>query len=236
MKTLFITATGTGTGKTYITAALGWALKAKGKFVRVLKPVISGFDGETAEDSDTYVLLRSLGPRPGQEPTAEAVEACSPWRFREPLSPDMAARREGREIDFDALVQFCRDAQEDGKEGGKDGPEDVLLCEGIGGAMVPLDDTHTVLDWINEWDAPALVVAGSYLGTLSHTLTTVAAMRERDVRVSGVVVSESEESPVPVEETVATIARFLKGIKIAAVARNAEPDEVLEAVSEMTGL
>ncbi len=226
MKTLFITATGTGTGKTYITAALGQALQAKGKSVRVLKPVVSGFDGETAEESDTYVLIRSLG----LDPTAEAVEACSPWRFTEPLSPDMAAEREGREIDFNRLVQFCRDAE--------GGPEDVLLCEGIGGVMVPLDNTdgtHTVLDWIKEWGAPALVVAGSYLGTLSHTLTTVAAMRQRGVKIAGVVVSESQESPVPVEETVATLARFLKGVKIAAVARDAEPDEVLEAPAEMTG-
>jgi dethiobiotin synthetase len=224
VKTLFITATGTETGKTYIAAALGRALKAKGKSVRVCKPVISGFDGETAEDSDTFVLLQSLG----LDPTDEAVEACSPWRFREPLSPDMAARREGREIDFATLVDFCRDAEK--------GPEDVLLCEGIGGAMVPLDDTRTVLDWIEEWGVPALVVAGSYLGTLSHTLTTVAAMRQRGVEVVGVVVSESEESLVPVEETVATLARFLKGVKIAAVARNAEPEAVLEALSGMTGL
>ena len=232
MKTLFITATGTDTGKTYVTAALSQALSAKGRSVRVLKPVISGFDESDFQDTDTAVLLNAAG----LSATKEAVEATSPWRFKEPLSPDMAARREDREIDFDALVQFCRDAQEDGKEGGKDGPEDVLLCEGIGGAMVPLDDTHTVLDWINEWDAPALVVAGSYLGTLSHTLTTVAAMRERDVRVSGVVVSESEESPVPVSETADTLARFLDGLKIATVSRNAGPEKVLAAVSEMTGL
>ncbi len=224
MKALFITATGTGTGKTYVTAALGRALQAKGKSVRVLKPVISGFDKETASESDTYVLIRGLG----LDPTAEAVEACSPWRFREPLSPDMAARKEGREIDFAALVDFCRDAEK--------GPEDVLLCEGIGGAMVPLDDTLTVLDWIEQWGAPALVVAGSYLGTLSHTLTTVAAMRQRGVKIAGVVVSESEESPVPVEETVATLKRHLNGIKVAAVSRDTEPDAVYAALSEMTGL
>ena len=60
-------------------------------------------------------------------------------------------------------------------------------------------------------------------------------MSERGVKSAGVVVSESEESPVPVAETVETIARFLKGIKIAAVARNAEADVVLQAVSEMAG-
>lgn len=223
MKALFITATGTETGKTYVTAALCRALTKKRQSVRVLKPVISGYTEETAEDSDTYILLQSLG----LEPSPSAVEVCSPWRFTEPLSPDMAARREKREINFSELMKFCRKAEA--------GPEDVLLIEGIGGAMVPLDDTLTVLDWIKELGIPALVVAGSYLGTLSHTLTTVAAMRERGAKISGVVISESEESPVPVEETVETIARFLKGIKIAAVARDAEPDAVLEAVAEMTG-
>lgn len=224
MKTLFITATGTETGKTYITAAIASALSAAGTAVRVCKPVISGFDEADFKDTDTALLLDAIG----QAATREAVETCSPWRFAEPLSPDMAARREGREIDFGALIQFCRDAE--------DGPEDVLLCEGIGGAMVPLDDSHTVLDWMAELGAPVVVVCGSYLGTLSHTLTTVAAIRERGVDIAGVVISESEESPVPVAETAETLARFLDGLTVATVSRNAEPEAVLAGLKDMTGL
>ncbi len=223
MKSLFITATGTGTGKTYVTAALGRALKAKGKSVRVCKPVISGFDKDTADDSDTYVLIRSLG----QEPTPEAVDACSPWRLKEPLSPDMAARREGRDIDFNSLMRFCQKAQT--------GDEDFLLIEGIGGAMVPLNARHTVLDWMVELDAPVVVVCGSYLGTLSHTLTTIAVLRERGLSLAGIVVDESEESPVPVAETAETLARFLDGLKIATVSRNADPEAVLAALKDMVG-
>ena len=167
MKTLFVTASGTGTGKTYVTGALAAAFRDKGLSVRVLKPVVSGYSGDDAEVTDTAILLKSLEI----EPTQEAVEACSPWRFTEPLSPDMAARREGRSIDFEALVGFCRDMQ--------GGEEDRLLIEGIGGAMVPLDGQHTVLDWMAELGSPVLVVVGSYLGTLSHTLTTVTAMKTR---------------------------------------------------------
>ncbi|MDA0306210.1 MAG: dethiobiotin synthase [Proteobacteria bacterium] len=220
MKTLFITATGTATGKTYVTAALTAALVSQGKTVRVLKPVISGFEPDKIEETDTALLIRASGG----EPTQDAIQACSPWRFKEPLSPDMAAKREGREIDFAGLVDFCKDTEA--------GPEDVLLCEGIGGAMVPLDDSHTVLDWMAAFGAPALVVAGSYLGTLSHTLTTLAAMRERGVNIAGVVISQSEESPVPVEETVATLERFLPAINISAIGRG----EGAEALSEMIGL
>ncbi len=229
MKTLFITATGTETGKTYVTAAMASALNRRGESVRVCKPVISGFDWDAIEETDTAQLLAAIG----LAPTKEAVEACSPWRFKEPLSPDMAARREGRGIDFNSLIRFCRDAQKDNEAGG----EDFLLIEGIGGAMVPLDDRHTVLDWMAELDAPVLVVCGSYLGTLSHTLTTITAMEgRRDIHIAGVVISQSEESPVPVEETAETLARFLGGVKIATVPRNAEPKVVLAAVSEMTGL
>ena len=218
MKTLFITATGTGTGKTYVTAGLGRALMETGVSVRALKPVITGFDPGALDDTDTAVLIRSLGG----ELVEDAIEACSPWRFTEPLSPDMAAAREGRLIDFNTLIRFSADAQK--------GPEDVLLIEGIGGAMVPLDETHTVLDWMAELGATALVVAGSYLGTLSHTLTTVAAIEGRGVAIAGVVVDESDDSPVPIVDTVETLARFLKGVPITAVARNAGPADVYEAL------
>ncbi len=227
MKTLFITATGTGTGKTYVTAALSRALKRRGTSVRVYKPIITGFDGDGIEETDTALLLSAIG----QAATKEAVEACSPWRFKEPLSPDMAARREGRGIDFNSLIRFCRGAQKDTEAGG----EDFLLIEGIGGAMVPLDERHTVLDWMAELGAPVVVVCGSYLGTLSHTLTTIAVLRERRLDIAGIVVDESEESPVPVAETAETLARFLDGLTVATVPRNAEPEAVLAALKDMVG-
>ena len=85
--------------------------------------------------------------------------------------------------------------------------------------MVPLDDAHTVLDWIAELGAPALVVAGSYLGTISHTLTTLSALRGRGVEVAGLVISESEESPVPPAETAETIARHAGALPIALLPR-----------------
>ena len=224
MKTLFVTGSGTATGKTYVTAALAQALKDKGLSVRALKPVVSGYPGDDGSATDTAILLKSLGI----EATQQAVEACSPWRFAEPLSPDMAAKREGRSIDFEALVGFCRDAQ--------GGAEDWLLIEGIGGAMVPLDSEHTVLDWMAELGSPALVVVGSYLGTLSHTLSVVTAIQGRGVGIAGVAVDESDESPVPVAETAETLARFLAGVEVAAVARNADANAVLVALSDMIGV
>ena len=207
MKTLFVTASGTGVGKTLVTAALCHQLRRDGSRVRALKPVISGFDADTQADSDTAILLDSLD----QPFSSDTVEPISPWRFAAPLSPDMAAEREGRALDFDAIVGFCRDAMA--------GPEEVTLIEGVGGVMVPLTERETVLDWMAAVAAPAVIVVGSYLGTISHTLTAVATVQTHGIAVAGIVISESEESPVPVAETKAAIQRFAPDLPILAVPR-----------------
>ena len=208
MTTFFITSSGTGIGKTFVTRQLIAELKAAGRRVRALKPVASGFDAADAEGSDTLQLLRALA----LEPTAANLDAVSPWRFAAPLSPDMAAARERRTIPFAALVAHCQAAGRGG---------DVTLIEGIGGVMVPLDDEHTVLDWIAALEVPTLLVVGSYLGTLSHSLTAAAALRARGVMIAGVVVSESEVEPVPTVETAAALARFITPVPVQALQRAA---------------
>ena len=205
MTTLFVTASGTGVGKTFVTAKLVAELRTARRSVRALKPVASGFDPADVAASDSGVLLDALG----LPATAEHLDDVSPWRFAAPLSPDMAAARERRTIPFDELLEFCRAPR----------PVDVTLIEGIGGVMVPLDDEHTVLDWIAELGAPVLLVAGSYLGSLSHTLTAVATLRARGVEPIAVIVSESEQQPVPLAETAAAIRRFVTPIAVAALPR-----------------
>lgn len=212
MTTLFVAASGTGVGKTLITAALTHQLRQAGHSVCAVKPVISGFAENAPAGSDTAVLLESLD----LAPSPENMEAVSPWRFSAPLSPDMAAAREGCTLDLAAIVAFCRRAAA--------GPEDVLLIEGVGGVMVPLTRHETVLDWMAALDTPAVIVAGSYLGTISHTLTAVAAVRSREIAIAAVLLSESPESPAPIEETRDIVARFLPDITVAVVPRiTAEP-------------
>jgi dethiobiotin synthetase len=207
MTTLFVTGTGTGVGKTFVTKRLIAELRALRRSVRALKPVASGFDDSRPEASDTGELLHALGV----PLTREAIDASSPWRFAAPLSPDMAAALEGRVVPFDDVVDFCRAPS----------AADVTLIEGIGGVMVPLDGEHTVLDWIAAVEAPVVLVAGSYLGTLSHTLTAAAVLRERACTLAAVVVSESAEQPVPSTETAAVLGRFLQPAVVAIVPRDA---------------
>ena len=197
MRAFFVTASGTGVGKTVVACLLCRQLRAAGTRVRAVKPVITGFADDAPGGTDTALLLDAQG----RDATPKAIAEASPWRFRAALSPDMAARREGRSIDFRRLVDFCR--------GLRGGAEDVLLIEGLGGVLVPLTDKETVADWIAALDIPALLVTGSYLGTLSHTLTAAEALKTRGVPVAAVIVSESEDSPVPLAETVETLERFV---------------------------
>jgi dethiobiotin synthetase len=204
---IFVTSTGTDIGKTFITAGLIRQLREQGAAVNALKPVVSGYDSSVVETSDPAVLLRALG-RP---PSADEVARIAPWRFRAPLAPDLAAAREQRSLDFDALVSFSREAIE--AETG------LLFIEGVGGIMVPLDSDHTVLDWMTAVRVPLLLVVGSYLGTISHTLTALHVLAQRNLDVAAVVVSESPSSPVSLDDTVDSLARFSDGVPVVGVPR-----------------
>jgi dethiobiotin synthetase len=193
----FITSTGTGIGKTFITAALVRQAKQLGRSVAAFKPVISGFDTDTISESDTAVLLRSLG----LELTPENVEKISPWRFKAPLAPSMAARVENREVDFDAMLRSSKSMIQGG--------EDMILIEGVGGVMVPMDDRHTVLDWIAGLNIPVLLVVGSYLGSISHTLTAVSALQQKGINLHAAIVNESKESSVELQESFEELRRWV---------------------------
>ena len=96
----------------------------------------------------------------------------------------------------------------------------TLLIEGIGGVMVPLDDKRTVLDWMAELNIPVVLVTGSYLGSLSHTLTGLDALRRRDLNIKALVVNETPDATVPMVETLSTLNRFAASIPIVAMPRS----------------
>lgn len=200
MAALFVTSCGTGRGKTYVSENMirGWL--AAGKDVRVLKPVISGFDPAAAEDTDTGLLLAAAG----QDLTPTTIDRVSPWRYAAPLSPDMAAALEDRAVPVDEVVDFCRSAISHAETEGAH-----LLIEGAGGVMVPLDETCTMRDLIAALDIPVVLVVGSYLGSLSHALTALEALRARDVAIDRIVVNETEDSNIPLADTRDTLARFV---------------------------
>ena len=203
----FITSTGTGIGKTYTTAALIRLARSKSLKVAAYKPVISGFDKLEIVGSDTWHILAALG----EAPTEAAVARVSPWRYAAPLAPNMAARAEGKQLDCEALFSFSRKALQE--------KADLVLIEGVGGVMVPLDDEKTVLDWIVACDVPVVLVVGDYLGTISHTLTAVEVLRAKGVETAAVVVSESGESSVAYDDTLAEILKWAAPIPVIGLRR-----------------
>jgi dethiobiotin synthetase len=214
MTAVFVTSTGTDIGKTFVVRGLIKQLVARGRTVEALKPVITGFDPRTAHASDTGRLLSALG----RALTPEHLAEVSPYRLREPVSPDLAARLEGARIDFKALNAFCRAAIGRNK--------DALVIEGIGGIMVPLDERHTVLDWMVEIDLPVILVAGSYVGTLSHTLSALDVLDRHELKVMAVVLSETPGSAATLADTADTVRRFANGTEVFALPRL--PDAMLD--------
>ena len=211
MKAFFITATGTGVGKTLVTCALASQLKQKGKRVKVLKPVVTGYDSESSEASDTHLILEALGePR-----CAAGIDAVSPWRYTAPLAPDKAAALEGKEIDFEELIQFCREAMKT--------DADYLLIEGIGGAFVPVAGDKTVADWIAALEIPSIIVTGNYMGTLSHTLSLIEALQVRGLKIDRLIINDcplvGQDDTSPTQDTLRALAPFLHGIRTAQLHR-----------------
>lgn len=214
MTTIFVTSSGTDIGKTYISAMLIRQLRGLGLPVQALKPIVSGIDEATFPDSDPAALLAALG----EDENMDNVDLVSRWVFEPALSPDMAAARAGVEIDFKELVHHCK---------ARMSLHDPLVIEGVGGLMVPLNSEKTVLDWmlaLKGEDFVPLLVVGSYLGTISHTLTTLDVMQRNGLSPRAIVVSESLSNPVPLAETVEVMSRFIGDTPILAVPRDGEAD------------
>lgn len=203
MKAYFVTATGTDIGKTFVGSCLIRHWRASGQPATAFKPLVSGIDpDDPAPDSDPVQLLRAQG----QPVTAATLDAISPWRFHAPLAPNMAARAEGKEVDYADLLAACRSRMAQAP-----GP---LLIEGAGGVMAPADDCHTMLDWVADLGIQALLVAGTYLGSISHSLTALAVLAQRQVPVAALILSETAGSTVDADATLAALRPFIGTVPI----------------------
>ncbi len=200
MTAIFVTATGTDVGKTFIVAALIRHLRQLGHQVDAIKPIATGYDPARAAASDPGALLAALG----LPFSPEEVERVSPWRFLAPLSPDLAAARENRRIDVDQVIAFCQSAIKQRRE--------ILLVEGVDGIMAPLDGHRTMLDVMMALRLPLILVTDSQVGSISHILTALDSLYRRDMNVLAIIVNETPGSPLPLDEAVASIARFAEPV------------------------
>ncbi len=185
---LFITATDTSVGKTYVAALAARELANAGVNVGAYKPVCSGAirnsTGRLAWE-DVQKLEDALGSR------FDSQRIC-PQRFEAPLAPPIAARAEGKQVD----AQLLRD----GARWWEDQVE-ILLIEGVGGLLCPLTENETVADLAVDLGYPILIVARLGLGTINHTHLTVEAARSRNLRVVGILLNEADKVDDPAAQS-----------------------------------
>lgn len=183
MSGLFITSSGTGIGKTLVTATLLYQCRIHYRQAMALKPVISGIkDGWAGSDTDILIQAMGRGLSRGN------IETISPFAFQESLSPAMAAKAEGKTLDYDALLKVCRDTLD---------AFPLSFIEGVGGSFVPLVGDKLVADWVKDLSLESVLVVGSYLGAQSHAIATLEAMQARNLPIRAIVVSESDGDDNP---------------------------------------
>ncbi|MGA8864070.1 MAG: dethiobiotin synthase [Gallionella sp.] len=219
MSVYFVGGTGTDVGKTYVTALLARQQVAAGHGVLALKPVASGvppMQSSAFASTDTAQLLDAQGLKVN----AANVEACSPWRFEQPLSPDMAAAAERRSLTLDALADWVRNRIAATPASG------AVLIEGVGGVMSPMTSDALNLDLIKILGCPVILVTGSYLGALNHALTALEALKAHKLDVKAVVLNESVGSTVRFEATLDSLRRFAATHPITPLRRDARRVEI----------
>ena len=217
IKPIFITSTGTNIGKTYLTNLLIRRAKNLNYKIKAIKPIISGFNINNLDESDSGIILKALGMNKSH------IDEISPWRFEAPLSPDIAANLEKKEINFKELIRFCN-----GHINSKD--DDILIIEGVGGTMVPINNKYTILDLMKSLNIPIILTIGTYLGTISHTLNAYEVLIKNDINVNSIVLNQSNENEVDMELTQNSLLNYIKNIPIHTIKRNHENNNVLDNI------
>lgn len=178
----FITGTGTGVGKTFITAMLAEQARAAGQRVFAFKPIESGclfVDGKLV-GSDQEVLAKAAGD--WQQGALRHL-----YCFEHPLAPLAAARAIGASIDLDKVEStFAIGATR----------ADFVLVEGAGGWRVPISETEDMSSLAKRIGLPVIVVAGAGLGTINHSLLTIEAIEHDGCSIARVVLSCRPEDDV----------------------------------------
>jgi dethiobiotin synthetase len=170
-RALFITGTDTGVGKTRMAAACCRAFAATGSRVAAMKPVASGCDVTPAglRNADALTLMAAMTVR-------AAYDEVNPYAFEPAIAPHIAAREANRSIDLTVLDRCYQRLQRQ---------SDVIVVEGAGGWLVPLDDRHTFADLAVRWNLEVVLVVGLRLGCLNTALLTVEAVERRGLKLCG---------------------------------------------------
>jgi dethiobiotin synthetase len=211
MRGLFVTGTDTGVGKTVVAASILAALRHRGKRVAAFKPVLTGTDEAASPDwpPDDVLLAGAAGMQPRE---------VAPARFGPPVSPHLAAALAGAPLDPAALrAAFAGHAAK----------ADIVIAEGVGGLLVPLAGDYLVRDLACDLGLPLVIAARPGLGTINHTLLTLAGARAAGLTVAGVVITPWPEAPSTMEQDNRATISQLGEVDVATLPRMPRADPAL---------
>lgn len=180
---IFVTGTGTEVGKTVLAAAIARTASASGRRVAVFKPAVTGLEEEVEPDHE--LLRRAAG-------SDQSDDEIAPYRYGPPASPHLAAEMAGEEIGRERLLGAARTAA---------AGADLLVCEGVGGLLVPLRPDYTVRDLAVDLGYPLAIAASPGLGTINHTLLTIESAEAAGLEVLSVVLTPWPREPTEVERS-----------------------------------
>jgi dethiobiotin synthetase len=200
MKGFFVSGTDTDVGKTIISGGLAAVLREKNVEVGVFKPMLSGISREDPESDTAFLKEMSQTPL-----TAEEI---TPFAFREPVSPLVAAQQEGIKVELEEVVQKWEKIR---------GQCDCFIVEGAGGISVPLGEKFLVSDVIQKTGLPLIIVARPDLGTINHTFLTVQYARSAGIKVAGIIINGRTEKPDLAEKTNPAVIEQLTGVPVLGV-------------------
>jgi dethiobiotin synthetase len=198
---VFVTGTGTEVGKTVVAAAIARTVSSDGRSVAVFKPAVTGL--EEGGEADHELLRRAAG-------SSQSDDEIAPYRYGPPASPHLAAELADELIEPPRLLRAARRA------GAR---EDFLVCEGVGGLLVPLAPGYLVRDLARELGLPLVVAASPELGTINHTLLTLEAARAAGLEIAAVVLTPWPDDPDAVARSNRRTLASLGGLPIATLPR-----------------
>ncbi len=185
MKPLFITATDTDIGKTYVCAGLAHSLKKLDIDVGIMKPFACGVKQKTGFSSNDLTMLSNASM------VNDAEELLNPFFFPIPASPYTAAKNLGVKIDIDYLMKCFRKL---------DKIHDVMLVEGIGGIMTPILKDYAIIDLIKDLEANTIIVTSSKIGTINHTIMTCNMCKNMKIPVKGLIINNFDSTGYPMSD------------------------------------
>lgn len=217
MRGVFVTGTGTEVGKTVVAAVIARTLAAEGKTVAVFKPAVTGLDDFPADGTQSREMDRFGSRRRADHEvlrdaagSRQADVEIAPYRYGPPASPHLAAALAGEEIDPERLRDGAHAAAANA---------DVLVCEGVGGLLVPLRGDYLVRDLAADLGLPVAIASSPGLGTINHTLLTIEAARAAGLAVDLVVLTPWPESPSAIERSNRETIVALTGVRIETLPR-----------------